>query len=95
MLTAFHHQNHRAALQKLASDSKANVLVIYGDRDDFTSVRNYRVWAEGLTEKGGRVRVDEVAEGSHFWYGRPMETLLDIVRKWLNTLCDDDDDDDA
>ena len=65
-------------------DECANVLVVYGDRDEFTGVEQYRVWTEGLQRDGrDRVRVVEVSGGSHFWQGYSGEELKELVGEWL------------
>ncbi|KAI0787545.1 alpha/beta-hydrolase [Fomes fomentarius] len=47
-LTAFHGHLYTAALQSLIRDPRSNVLVIYGDEDNFTSAAAYDAWAATL-----------------------------------------------
>ncbi|CAG8452548.1 6776_t:CDS:2 [Paraglomus occultum] len=68
----------------VASDE--SVLFVYGDSDQFTSVRKYRRLVEDchLTEKPNWT-VRELDDIDHFWYGTGMETaLIDVLKEWLN-----------
>lgn len=85
-LTAFHHNTHAAALQRLVSDGTAKVLILYGDNDEFTAVGKYDAWSQGLVGKGGMVEVQKIDGANHFWHGRSMRRLIETVANWLDSL---------
>ena len=83
-LTLFNTATYARRLEELVRDECANILVVYGDRDEFTGVEQYRSWTEGLQRDGGdRVRVAEVVSGSHFWQGHSGEQLEELMGEWL------------
>ncbi|KAI9011945.1 Alpha/Beta hydrolase protein [Phycomyces nitens] len=61
--------------------TQGGVLVIYGDRDQFTSSKSYERWLEGRT--GGHVRAEMVKGADHLWFDYE-QLLVTIVDKWLN-----------
>ena len=79
-LTLFHSSSYSKALESLVQHPDSNVLIIFGDRDEFTSQSNYTTWASGLK---GNVKIVEVKDASHFWGGRSGHELEDLVNKWL------------
>ena len=79
-LTLFHSSTYSKALEELVQHPNSNVLIIFGDRDEFTSQSNYTTWASGLK---GNVKIVEVKDASHFWLGRSGDELGEIVSKWL------------
>ncbi|KAI0359750.1 alpha/beta-hydrolase [Trametes cingulata] len=94
-LTAFHTHRYTAALQNLINDPKSNMLVIYGDDDNFTSVDSYNAWAKGLQEthhaaeerdpgQHGKLEVLKIAGASHFWREAPaVRSLVETIRDWV------------
>ncbi|KAI0749660.1 alpha/beta-hydrolase [Daedaleopsis nitida] len=82
-LTAFHGHRYTTALRSLRSDPRSNLLVIYGDDDNFTSVAAYDVWVTTLQDDDrgacsesstdtsstsrGKLEVVKVEGASHFW----------------------------
>ncbi|KAL5525994.1 hypothetical protein ACEPAG_7332 [Sanghuangporus baumii] len=97
-LTLFRSKFYDEALNTLARDPKAHILIIYGDRDDFTRVESYREWSdkleilgkEGLNDdrnaSAGRVSVSSIEGGSHFWAQdrNTAEEMLNVVQRWLD-----------
>lgn len=79
-LTLFHSSSYTAALEKLLGHADSNVLVVFGNNDDFTSHSNYRNWVSSLT---GNFEVVEVENASHFWRGRSAQELVTAVSNWL------------
>lgn len=79
-LTLFHSSSYTSALEALLKHSNSNVLVMFGDKDEFTSISSYQKWASGLN---GNVEVLEVENASHFWRGRSARQLAAAVRNWL------------
>lgn len=47
-LTFFNGSKYADALAKLILDTQANVLLVYGDRDQFTSIKKYDAWIQKL-----------------------------------------------
>ncbi|KAI0719401.1 alpha/beta-hydrolase [Cerioporus squamosus] len=96
-LTAFHGSRYTSALQLLLRDPKSNVLVIYGDDDNFTSVGSYDAWVASLQKDReaapsseqthhppGKLEVVKIEGASHFWREEDaVHRLLDVVRAWL------------
>ena len=64
-------------------------LMIYGDRDFFTSQKRYRKWAEVLAAKpGSRFQFREVTGAGHFYRENGVETeLRSCIRVWIKTVC--------
>ena len=79
-LTLFHSSSYSKALEALVQHPDSNVLIIFGDRDEFTSQSNYTTWASDLK---GNVKIVEIKDASHFWGGRSGRELGEIVNKWL------------
>lgn len=90
-LTAFRGGRYNAALHDLVRARGANVLVLYGDHDEFTSAASYDAWVNGLrvvNEEGGHsdatLKVVKVEGASHFWReDDAVEGLLDTMSSWL------------
>jgi len=83
-LTLFHTNTYTAKLKELIGNADSNVLIMYGDRDEFTSIAKYRAWREELVSKGGgdagHLKVVEVPGASHFWERRELKP---VVVEWL------------
>lgn len=88
-LTAFHGKHYATTLNALLSDSRSNLFVVYGDRDEFTSVESYDVWAESLREEAhaqgaGKLQIVKVEGANHFWNDETAgNTLLRNIQEWL------------
>ncbi|KAI0367980.1 alpha/beta-hydrolase [Pilatotrama ljubarskyi] len=94
-LTAFRTHRYTAALQDLIREPRSNVLIVYGDNDNFTSVESYDAWAESLqtiyraTESNaparyGKLEVVKIAGASHFWReGAAVRRLVEVIRDWV------------
>ena len=63
-------------------------LMIYGDRDFFTSQKRYRKWAEVLvTKPKSRFQFHEVAGAGHFYREDGVETeMRSCIREWIQTV---------
>lgn len=93
-LTAFHGHWYATALKSLVDDPQSNILVIYGDDDNFTTMDSYNFWVASLREvpadqpdasTGGKLEVVKVAGASHFWREEDaVERLIETVREWLS-----------
>lgn len=84
-MTLFHNGTYSAKLRELVQKTDSHVLVVFGDRDEFTSVEKYREWQKGLEEVSSseRLRVVEVEGASHFWRGPSGQQLGEEIRRWL------------
>lgn len=80
-LTMFNSSSYNSALRNLVEHPESNVLVIFGDQDEFTSIAKYRVWASELG--GSNLEIREISNASHFWHGRSGRELQGIVSRWL------------
>jgi len=87
-LTLFNSNIYAQKLQDLLRDSRSNVLVIYGNRDEFTSDSRYGRWVEELKKDRteDRLRVVRVEGANHFWGGRFGPELAGIISDWLPSL---------
>ncbi|KAI6037677.1 Alpha/Beta hydrolase protein [Pisolithus marmoratus] len=87
LLTLFHSGVYSTALDSLLCQSRASVLVIYGERDNFTSRTKYDVWTRSLrkaSEGKAKLEVVSVAEADHFWRsGSARTTLKQTLEDWL------------
>ena len=82
-LTLFNKSTYTANLKELIGNANSNVLIIYGDHDEFTSIGRYKAWREQLEGDARNLKVVEVSGGSHFWRGRSNAEMMCIVREWL------------
>ncbi len=77
----FSSGTYQGQLEKLVLERESNVLAIYGDEDEFTSISKYRAWSEKL---GRGMTVVEIAGGTHFWHGRAGNEMQQTVIAWLS-----------
>ncbi|EMD33942.1 hypothetical protein CERSUDRAFT_55817 [Gelatoporia subvermispora B] len=87
-LTAFHGRSYAAALRGLVRDPRSNVLIVYGDRDDFTSSDVYDTWMNGIVAdaKGseGHLEVTQIEGATHFWREEaPHSHLIALLSRWI------------
>lgn len=76
----FNSKTYQRKLEDLIQDDGSNLLVIYGDQDEFTSIVNYERWSQQLDKAGGQgLRIVGVRGGTHFWHGRAGETMKQCV----------------
>lgn len=77
----FNGGTYQSQLEKLVAERESNVLVIYGNEDEFTSISKYRAWSEKL-ERGATIV--EIANGTHFWRGKAGDEMQQTVIGWLS-----------
>jgi len=85
-LTLFRGGTYTDRLNKLINDPRSNVLVIYGDQDQFTGVETYEGWAAELRKNSGEFRAELVQGATHFWTSRSGQRLKEIVKDWVPNL---------
>ncbi|EPQ52764.1 alpha/beta-hydrolase [Gloeophyllum trabeum ATCC 11539] len=85
-LTAFRTGTYTKALATLVQDPAADVLIVYGTRDEFTGIGKYDAWAQTLMHERRAValRIERVEGATHFWFNHQQE-LESIVRSWLQS----------
>lgn len=84
-LTCFRSRAHDKALTALVQDARADVLILFGDRDEFTGIESYERWATQLKGSGGeRVQVTCVKGASHFWRQGTSAEMLQVIGQWLD-----------
>ncbi|KAF8206574.1 Alpha/Beta hydrolase protein [Mycena galopus ATCC 62051] len=82
-LTLF-KSRYAEALKELLRDPASNVLVVFGDCDQFTSVAAYRTWKDTLeTPPAAKLKCVEVKDGSHFWRDNDGDELVELVSGWV------------
>lgn len=66
---------------------KHPTLAIYGDSDLFTSRKNLRKWAEGLSERPSSMfRFREIGGAGHFWQEEGVDAKMRAsLREWLQS----------
>jgi alpha/beta superfamily hydrolase len=62
------------------------ILVITGNRDQFTSAKSYRRWIESLNESynGSDITFQPLASIDHFWFGHEPQ-LVESIQQWINS----------
>jgi hypothetical protein len=85
LLTLFRTNTYATGLNQLIRDPGANVLVVYGNYDEFTREVNYDEWAGELAavDRKGELKVVKVEQGTHFWRGETGRELQAIIKQWL------------
>lgn len=76
----FHSSSYSKALEELVQHPNSNVLLVFGDQDEFTSQSKYMTWGSCLK---GNVEIVQVKDASHFWRGQSGEELGEMVNKWV------------
>ncbi|KAF4597357.1 hypothetical protein EYR40_007809 [Pleurotus pulmonarius] len=87
-LTLFNSGTYASKLKELVDNPASNVLIIFGDQDEFTGVSNYDEWAKSLSSetRTGALKVVKVEGGSHFWRGRANNTMQNEIDHWLDAI---------
>jgi uncharacterized protein len=89
-LTAFKSAHYTTALKNLLHDPRSKVLILYGDRDDFTSVESYDAWVESLKleangDNRGHLQVEKIEGANHFWADRTTRgAMLRYIQDWVS-----------
>jgi len=88
LLTMFHAGMYASALRDLLCNPEARLLLIYGDKDEFTSKSKYDDWVDSCRRMDGlkaELDVVRVAGANHFWQSRDARTALErAVDSWLS-----------
>lgn len=83
----FHSKTYASALTSLLRDVRARLLVVHGDRDDFTSHAQYDTWTELLKTTEGiraQLRAVTVTSAGHFWHTETSRAALKTtLENWL------------
>jgi len=87
LITLFRTGSYASSLIALLHNPAANVLVIYGTQDEFTSEQSYEKWAEKLrSEVGdgtGHLEVRKIDGANHFWVGDTRTELTRSIEGWI------------
>ncbi|TFK28410.1 alpha/beta-hydrolase [Coprinopsis marcescibilis] len=88
-LTLFRHSFYEKKLEELVQDPQSKVLILYGDRDEFTGVDRYKEWTARLKALPGtsedRLGVVHVEGASHFWNDEEScDRLWASVFEWVS-----------
>jgi alpha/beta superfamily hydrolase len=67
---------------------RRQVLIVYGGRDNFTSMATYRQWISGVLSasesKDNKITTKEISEADHFWSNlRCKSEMLEAISTWL------------
>lgn len=87
-MTLFHGNTYAEKVKELIQNPSSDILVVFGDQDEFTGSSNYRQWQIELeelaeVENRGQLKVVMVEGATHFWTGSARQNLLQEVGKWL------------
>ncbi|KAF9267631.1 alpha/beta-hydrolase [Marasmius fiardii PR-910] len=84
-LTLFQTSTYARKLKDLLSNPSARVLVIFGDRDEFTSKASYSTWEAELraNSEQGQLQLECIDGASHFWGDSSARQLRDKIEMWL------------
>ncbi|KAJ7363915.1 Alpha/Beta hydrolase protein [Mycena albidolilacea] len=80
----FFKSRYAEALNELLRNPASNVLIAWGDHDQFTSAAAYRTW-KSMLETGpvAQLKCVEVKGGSHFWRDDDGDELVELVSGWV------------
>jgi len=88
LLTMFHSSMYSSALTALLRDVRVRLLVVHGDRDEFSGHSQYESWAESLKTTEGiraQLRIVMVTGAGHFWHARTSRgALKDALEVWID-----------
>ncbi|KAF8529805.1 hypothetical protein JB92DRAFT_2859755 [Gautieria morchelliformis] len=85
LITFFHGATYQTALHGLVQNPRSIILVVYADRDQFTSLQSYEPWVLHLkTEAKGQLATVLINGGDHFWGQRAGEEMCTTVGRWLD-----------
>lgn len=93
LLTLFHSRSYAETLKALVQNPRSNVLILYGDSDEFSGIGSYEAWVkelqrdagQGTGDTGGRLQVGFVEGATHFWEPRKARIMQQIVEQWLDS----------
>ncbi|KAJ8453629.1 hypothetical protein ONZ45_g19634 [Pleurotus djamor] len=83
LLTLFNSSTYDTKLQELVRNPSANVLIVYGDKDEFTSESSYKEWVEKLQQRAKSLTATKLPGGTHFWRGNANLDLQRALDQWL------------
>lgn len=88
LLTMFHTGMYNSALHDTLCNPDARLLLIYGDKDEFTSKSKYDEWIDILMRTDGlKAKFDAVpvTDANHFWQSDSARTALQqAVDSWIS-----------
>lgn len=88
LLTMFHTGMYSSALHDTLRNPDARLLLIYGDKDEFTSKSKYDEWVDTLMRIDGlkaKFDVVPVMDANHFWQSDGARTALQqAVDSWIS-----------
>lgn len=87
-LTLFRNKIYSSALSSLVHNSLSNILLVFGDQDEFTGEANYDSWVIQLQNEAegngkGQFKAVKIAGASHFWSGESGKQLRQTLASWL------------
>ena len=92
LLTLFHSRTYAGTLGTLVKNPRSDVLLLYGDRDEFTGFSSYETWVKELqgisghdpSDMNSTVQVGYVKGATHFWEHSKAQIMLKVVEEWLD-----------
>jgi alpha/beta superfamily hydrolase len=84
----FHTDTYASALHDLMCNPESRLLIIYGDKDEFTSKSKYDDWVDACRRTDGlkaKLDVVRVTDANHFWQSHDARSALEqAVNSWLS-----------
>ncbi|KAG1735808.1 Alpha/Beta hydrolase protein [Suillus lakei] len=88
LLTMFHTGMYTSALRDILCNPDARLLLIYGDKDEFTSESKYDQWVDTLRRTDGlkaKFDVVRVIDTNHFWQSQGARIeLQQTIDSWMS-----------
>lgn len=91
-LTSFRASHFRKALEAQVTSLEQKILVVYGDKDQFTTQKAYSQWTSRLKScvaseihHAERLSIIELSDTDHFWADKLSE-LCQLVGAWVENL---------
>lgn len=87
LILPFNVKTYDKKLTNLVQNPDGSLLIIFGDRDNFTSIKKYEKWADTLREQAGEdgaeLEIVTVPGAAHNWDEEPLEKLVSHLSDWL------------
>ena len=85
LLTFFASNTYSHTLSALIRDPEAHVLILFGDRDEFTASGKYITWTAQLCEEANdwSLQISCIEGANHFWAASAIERMHIEVSTWL------------
>ncbi|KAH7928261.1 alpha/beta-hydrolase [Leucogyrophana mollusca] len=88
LLTLFNTKTYASAISALLREPTSNLLIVFGENDEFTSKSKYDAWAKLLKEQEpgkAALEIVSIPGASHFWRATEEQRMLEeTLENWLS-----------